>query len=454
MREPSFLRVTALILAQRTLVIASMTTDTFFLSRVSDAAVSGVGLATTLMLSLITILNVIAMSGTSLLSFAYGKGRTKEAEEIFPIMVWISVAAALILMSVQLALAPRIGAWVGLDAASATACETYLVYMAPLFLLDAAFNSLSALLTASKRVRELTFASGSVLLTDLLLNASILSGWVPGLRLGVREIALASVASQIPALVLMALYVFRADGVRPGGFLHLGKDATAHARKILGIALPTSLDPISLQLSGLGILAMIGAYNSLAVAAFAYVKGVMIVFTSIGAGAVGVATQVFAGYRQGAGDHAAADSYMNRSLLAYAPIVFVASGALLLFSDRVFGLLTDDDHVLGFVSSLLAYMLLSETFRAMTMIIYPALRGLGNVRQVTALSMVSQWTGVAIAWFLGITMHMGLHGIMIGVLLDEACRAGLNLVFWKRRTAALRTREAAKPDSCIIAEQG
>jgi Na+-driven multidrug efflux pump len=443
MPKISFLHLAGLVFVQRALVIASMTTDTFFLSKVSDEAVSGVGLATTLMLSLIATLNVIAMSGTSLLSFSYGTGNKREADGIFRVMMWVSAAAALVLMCVQLAVGPHIGGWVGLSPAAAAACSTYLIYMAPLFLLDAVFNSLSALLTASKRVRELTIASGTVLFTNLLLNASILFEMIPGVHLGVREVALASVLSQVPAVLIMGWCASQEDGVPLHSLFRGHPEGPAQAKKILGIALPTSLDPVSLHLSGLAILTMLGAQHTLALAAFAYIKGFLLLFTSIGAGAVGVAAQVFVGYRHGVGDYLGADRYVNRSLALYVPIVFAAGGLLLLFSYPVVGVLTDDARVLGFVSHMLAYMIFSETLRAITMIIYPALRGLGEVRRVTALSVASQWAGVAAAYLLSGSLKLGLDGVMIAVLLDEAFRAGLNYRFWKQRTAGLLARQRA-----------
>lgn len=439
MSEKSFLHVTALVLLQRALVIVAVVTDTFFLSRVSDDAVSGVALATTLMLALITTLNVIAMSGTSFLAMAFGSGRRDETEQIFQVMVWISLAAALLLMSAQLLLATRIAPWAGMHGAAADACRDYLIYMAPLFVIDALFNSLSALLTASKRLRELTVASATILGTNVLANTAILVGWIPGVRLGVREVAIATLLSQGPALVLMARSVYRHAIVSPAGLWRFKTGAADRARKILSIVLPTSLEPISQQLSALAIVSLLSAHGSLLVAAFTYAKSSLIVLTTIGAGAVGVSTQVFAGYRLGASDYAGANACMEKSLLTYTPLMLALVGALWMFSDALFAFLTSDRQVLSLISQFLAYMIVSETLRAISMILFPALRGLGQVKKLTAASLAGQWTGVALAWFLSNRLGMGLHGVMLAAVLDELCRAALNYALWRRRIASFTT---------------
>ncbi|WP_157998128.1 MATE family efflux transporter [Aquimarina agarivorans] len=243
---------------------------------------------------------------------------------------------------------------------------------------------------------------------------------------------MATIISQFPAILIL-IYHLKKEEYALTDYFTIKKEAKKESLMILKRVLPLSLEPISFNLKDLFIIAFIGNISSIAIASYTYSKNILIFLTTVLAGALGVTVQIFSSYSIGGKNYPQADLYMKKSINYYIPIVFFTILVVYIFSDLVFSIFTFNEEVLLFTGIIIPYFIFSETFQSVSLIISPTLRGVGDPKLISILSISSNWIfGVLSSFVFAFYFKMGLSGILLGILLDEIFRAGCNYVLWKK----------------------
>ncbi|WP_010520512.1 hypothetical protein [Aquimarina agarivorans] len=119
---------------QRALMCGIFFTDTYFLSFSSDEAVSGVGAAVIFLVSLLSMITVIAMVGVSFLSIASGEKNYEKFITISGVLIWLSIAMAVVFTLLQYFLSLKISNWAGLTTkASGAFFKLFILYASYLY---------------------------------------------------------------------------------------------------------------------------------------------------------------------------------------------------------------------------------------------------------------------------------------------------------------------------------
>ncbi|WGH74235.1 MATE family efflux transporter [Tenacibaculum tangerinum] len=243
---------------------------------------------------------------------------------------------------------------------------------------------------------------------------------------------MATIISQFPAILIL-IYHLKKEKNPLLDYFKIRKEAKKESLVILKRVLPLSLEPISFNLKDIFIIAFIGNISSIAIASYTYSKNILIFLTTVLAGALGVTVQIFSSYNIGKENYSKADAYIKKSLKYYIPILFFTMLIVYLFSDLVFSVFTINKEVLLFIGIIIPYFIFSETFQAISLIISPTLRGVGNPKLISVFSVSSNWIlGVLGSFVFAFYFKMGLSGILLGIFLDEILRAGFNYVLWKK----------------------
>lgn len=432
--ELKFHRLTWPIFVQMSLLVVIFLTDTFFLSRISDAAVAGVGGILPLLLTAIALMHAFSDSGTSILAQAIAAKRQDRMMATFVVMFVICGLIGIVLSITQGLLSGHIGHWLGFAPEAAEASRLYLLYMAPLFLLDALFINFNSLLFAHGQTRWNMYAALSSASTNFFINLLLLYEVIPGWTLGPREVALSTLAAQLPPILIMGYAVFRRLGVRPSIRGIAREELGWSTRRILSIGGPATLEPLSYNISQLLMYGLLATVGTAAVAGFTYGKNIFILLSSAGGLAIGIGTQIMVGHLQGARNYDGADRRVKRSLTVFLPIAVVIIGAVNLVSAPIVGLFTSDPQVVEMTQTALLFMLVIEPMRMANYIVYPSLRGSGDVRFPVGMSVFAHWiTGVLLGWFLGVHLELGMVGVLIAIAADELFRGLVNFARWHSR---------------------
>ncbi len=439
--KQSFFNIFSSIILQRALMCGIFFTDTYFLSLTSDEAVSGVGTAVIFLVSLLSMISVVAMVGVSFLSIAAGEKSDCKFMTISGVLIWLSIAIAFIFTLLQYFLSFNISNWVGLTSKASEAFLSYLFYMLPICIIDAFYSNFSSILLAKKNSKSISYSSAVLFMSNIVFNLIILLGLIPEVELSPKTLAKATIISQFPA-ILVLIYHLKKEEHFLLDYFKIKKEAKKESLVILKRVLPLSLEPISFNLKDMFIIAFIGNISSIAIASFTYSKNILILLTTVLAGALGVTVQIFSSYSIGKENYPKADSYIKKSLNYYIPIVFFSILIVYLFADLVFSIFTFNEEVLFFIGIIIPYFLFSETFQSVSLIISPTLRGVGDPKLISMFSISSNWIlGVLSSFIFAFYFNMGLSGILLGIFLDDVFRAGCNYVLWKKWVNSKRIKQ-------------
>ncbi len=425
--EKSFSQLTVPIFIKISFLTAIFLTDTIFLSRISDAAVAGVGSVIPILVAVMGVTHAFASSGTSLLAQAVSAENTRRVGATFLVMLSVCLLVGGLLSLGLGFFAGNIGLALGLQGAVNQASRDYLTVIAPLFFLDGLFINLNAMLFAHGKTQWNMLAAIASCMTNLAVNLLFYCGFIPGHQFGVHEVGLATIIAQFPPLCIMAYAVWIHIGFR---FECYWDELRASAHRIFSIALPATLEPLSYNASQLMMYAVLAGIGANSMAAFTYGKSTFILLASSAGVAVGIGTQIFVGHYQGLGQYSAAYARVRKSLGFFLPCAIVVVVIMNLFSQSILAWFTASEDVIAQGKLVFLAMFLIEPMKSISSIVYPCLRGSGDVKRPVCMSILSHWVFCyGVSWYLsGI---FGLVGVLVGIVADETFRGLYHYMRWR-----------------------
>lgn len=430
----SFTRLTLPVFFQMALLLAIFLTDTFFLSSISDNAVAGVGSAIPVLLTAIALMHAFSDPGISILGQQLGQKNTSRLSSTFFTMLVVCSVLAVVLTIITVLIADPFGGWIGLDPVSAAASRDYLLYISPIFIFDILFINFNSMIFAHGQTKWAMYAAISSAVTNLVLNLVLYFNLIPGWHIGVKEVAMATLAAQIPPILILGYAIFYVTGFRFKLANVNPADFTWSRKRILSISIPATVEPVSYNGSQLVVYAMLASMTVTSVAAYSYGKNIFLLFSWAAALAVGIGTQIVVSHYQGAKQYREADSRMTRSLCKFLPAVFVIGLVINIFAESILSVFTQDQALITMTKQFMLFMLVIETLKAGNYVLFPTLRGSGDIRIPVVISLISHWLFcAALGYYLAFYLHWGIYGLMTGVAVDELLRFVTSSWRWYKR---------------------
>lgn len=211
--------------------------DLYFVGRLGDAAIAGVGSAGNLSFLVLALTQVLGVGTVALISQAVGRQDPATANLVFNqalLLAFLGFAASL---GFGYALAARFASTFGSDAATAAAGLTYLHWYLPALALQFMLVAMSSALRGTGIVKPAMAVQMITVLVNVALAPVLIGGWFTGRPLGVAGAGLASTIAVAFGVLLMGLYFARLEHY-VGVDVRLWVPRLASWRRILGIGLP------------------------------------------------------------------------------------------------------------------------------------------------------------------------------------------------------------------------
>ena len=408
-------------------------TDVLFLSLVSDDVVAGVGASLPFVYTSVAIIGVFSGLGTSLVGRALGGGDIVRAKSTFRAALLLGVASGGVLMLMQIGVAPHFGTLLGLNEVAQEASRDYLIYLSPMLLLDGVSLNLTAYIFAQGKPKASVYASLALVISNIVGNMVLAFGVFPGIGLGAKEIALSTVFSQFPPILVMGYIIWKIHRSELSSLYAFSLEDLPSIRSMLALGLPSCLLPISANIVGLVFMSYLARIDTLAVTAYVYCTNLLIIVGMAATVSLAVSNQVFVSHFQGKKKFYAAKLRTRKTIRMYLPLLILFLLAFNLFSEDVIGLFTQSAEVSRFAALIFLVLLIQEPLKSINMIVVPALRGSGDVKVPTYVMVVSQWVfTVVVGWFFGFYLGFGLPGVLISALAGELVRASFNGYRWEQ----------------------
>jgi len=211
--------------------------DLYFVARLGDAAIAGVGAAGNVQFLVMAITQILGVGTMALIAQASGRKDRDDANLIFnQSLVLAGVCAALTLVG-GYALGGVYVRTLGADAETIQAGIAYLYWVLPGLALQFALISMGSALRGTGIVTPTIIVQVATVVLNAILSPIMITGWGTGRPLGVVGAGLSTTISIAVAVVLMTLYfkrleryvTFDASMVRP---------RTSTWKRILAVGLP------------------------------------------------------------------------------------------------------------------------------------------------------------------------------------------------------------------------
>lgn len=398
--------------------------DTFMVSSLGTSAVSAVGLTTQPKFIGLTTFFSISVAVSAIVARRYGEENKKSANETLITALFVSVILCALITGVILKYSDPIIRWSGSNIDTHETAKEYLdIVMGFSF-----FSIVSMTINAAQRGSgntKIAFTTNLVSnLVNVLFNYFLIGGNFGFPALGVKGAAIATVLGTVVAMLMSIRSLFvKSSYVRIDYIIkNKIKPTFETAKSIASFGINMFLEMIAMRV---GFLATSLIAARLGTDAFA-AHNVGMQILSIGfafADGMQVAAVALAGSSLGAGRKEDAKLYGTICQRIGFGISVTLSLILLLFGKDIFKLFFQDETVLEYgilISRFVTVIVMAQ----ISQIIYAGcLRAGGDVKYTLFASLISvTFIRTIVTYVLTIPLGMGLMGIWIGVLSDQASR--------------------------------
>jgi putative MATE family efflux protein len=185
--------------------------DLWFVAKLGDAAVAGVGSAGTVQFVAMAFTQVLSVGTMVLVSHAAGRKDAADATLVFNQGLGLSLGAVVVLLVVGYALIPAYVGTLAADAAATAAGVTYLRWFLPALALQFSLVSIGASLRGTGVARPTMIVQAMTVLCNAILAPVLIAGWGTGHPLGVAGAGLASTISVALGVVLLLAWFRRLE---------------------------------------------------------------------------------------------------------------------------------------------------------------------------------------------------------------------------------------------------
>jgi putative MATE family efflux protein len=186
--------------------------DLYFVSRLGEVALAGVGAAGNTMFLVLSLTQMLSVGTLATVSHAVGAGDRERANRVFNQAVMLAALLALgTLLAGYLGLADAYIGAIGADPATVEAGSTYLHWFMPTIALQFAMAAMGGALQGTGIVKPTMMVQVLSVLANVVLTPILVAGWLTGRPMGVAGAALATTLSAGFGVGLMAAYFLKLE---------------------------------------------------------------------------------------------------------------------------------------------------------------------------------------------------------------------------------------------------
>lgn len=264
---------------------------------------------------------------------------------------------------------------------------------------------------------------------NIFLNYVLINGYWGFPKMGLNGAGIANLTARTAMAIAMAWYVFRAKRFQP--YLQIARGISIskeYVVRILKIGIPTGMQYIFEVSAFSGAAIIIGQMGAEQLAAHQIALSMAAVSYMMASG-LSAAASVRVGNAFGRKDFA--DLRLSGFVAYHLVVIFMFCSALVFLAFRFWlpSLYVSDTQVIGIAASLLFIAALFQLSDGVQVIGLGVLRGLGDVRIPTIVTLTAYWIiGLPVGYWLGTGLEWGVEGVWYGLLIGLSITAVLLLL--------------------------
>ena len=398
--------------------------DTFMVSSMGPAAIAAIGLTTQPKFIALSVFFAINAAVSALIARRRGEKNREKANQTLTTALYLTMFFVILLTFVMIIFADEVLVFAGSNTDTHKLAYDY--YM--IIMLGMIFNALSMLINASHRgcgntnIAFVTNLISSVI--NIGFNFLLIEGRLGFPKMGVRGAALATVIGTIVASIMCIISLFDKDSYM--NFMTMAKSqfkfSLEIANEIKNLAVNLFIENVSARVGFMVTAISAAKLGTDAFAAHNVGMNLLSLSFSFGNG-MQVAAIALTGNALGANEKEEAIKY-GKSCQELGFIFSVIISLILIFFGRnIFSVFFEEDHILD-MGVLISRFLTIIVLLQISQVIYGGcLRAAGDVKYTLGVALVSvTFIRSIVTLICVIVFDLGLAGIWIGILSDQASR--------------------------------
>ena len=406
-----------------------MLIDRIFLGHADVLYMSALSNVTTPMWATMSFCFSLVAGASILISQSVGAGDREHIEEYAGAMIKYNNIIPVLLFLFWLFLSEPVFKIMGVSENLMPMCLSYARFYAPVFLLAGIGGSLSVILQTSNYTQPLV-AYGIIRAgLNIVLDYILIFGKLGFPALGIKGAAIGTTIAEYLGAIFISYVILTSKklGTRPSmRGIKKAKMSTYLTSAKLGIN--TAFEDFAWNLGNLLLIRILNTINEFAAGIYSIIFGVEVLAVVI-VGAIGSGTMTLTSEATGKKDLA---QYKGVCICAYALCMIVAALMIILaltIPEQIIALFTKDTSVITTSSIYLLIVGINLFSKSANIIVGNGIRGSGDTRWMLYTQMFGTISIVSVAAFFVYVCKLGITGIFLAVLVDEAVRALINL--WK-----------------------
>lgn len=401
--------------------------DTMMVSRVGEAAVSGISLVDTLNVLLINVFSALAAGGAIVSAQYIGRDDTKNACVAAKQLLYAITVMSMLLMVGCLLGGRHLlhGIFGNVESVVMDNAETYFVLSALSYPFLGIYNAGAALFRSMNNSKVSMF-------TSLLMNVVNISGnavLIFGFGMGVAGAGVATLCSRaLGAGIMLALIT------RPANRVHVARlwKPEFHwgmVKSILRVGVPNGLENGMFQIGKILVQSLIVSFGTVAITANAVANNIA-TLPQIPGNAIGLGMITVVGQCIGAKRYDEAKRYTLKLTGLACAAMGVLYALFFLFLQPILGLYHLSGETLGMAHELMVWSCaVGVLIWALAFVLPNGLRAAGDVKFTMSVSVISMWTArVGLSYVFAIGLHLGLLGVWLAMFADWMVRSAVFLI--------------------------
>ena len=407
--------------------------DRIFLGRMNILYMSAVGNATAPVWTTMSFIFSLSMGASILISQSVGEKDLEKSKEYAASLVKFHNVIPIALFFFWTFLGPLVFKLMGVSENVMGLCVTYTRIYAPVFLILGLGASYSVVFQTSNYTKPLVTYGIIRSVLNIILDYLLIFGKFGFQRMEIAGAALGTtIAEYVGALYLLYVTIAKKKlfFTSPGFKRILNSKIKPYLHSIkLGVN--TALEDLLWNAGNLCIIRILNTINEVAAGIYSMVFTVEILFVVI-IGAIGSGTLTLTGEATGAKDHKLYRSIVGTSikwafLVAAFALIFVS-----IFPRLTLSLFTTDKEVIE-MSVIYIILVAANLFgKSGNIIIGNGIRGFGDTKWMLFTQIMGTVGVVSLAALFVFVFKLGMLGVFLAVLFDEAVRAVINYIRFLR----------------------
>lgn len=404
--------------------------DTVMLSRYSDNSVAAVGLDNQLMSLVFLVYQFLSMGAAILCAQYIGAGLRQRLVQVVGVALVVNLVLGLVVSALLFFYAEQLLLLMGLRPELMDDGLVYLRLTGALSFVQALSLTFSASLRSADKVVYPMMVTGVVNVLNIVGNYALIFGRWGCPQLGVEGAAIATAASRVVAMVLLAAIHFKVH--IPRFPLHYFRPIPwQELRNLLHIGVPAMSENISYCLSQVVITFFINQISNEALAARTYCANI-IMFVYLFCLSITQGGDILVGHLVGQQRHQAAYVLGNYFFRWSMIITLTGSVVLALAGHGILSTFTDNKEIIAMGVWVLVIDVFLEAGRTANIFAGSTLRATGDTVYPFVVGVIFQWSiAVGLSYVIGIPLGYGLVGMWVGFALDENVRGIILVRRWR-----------------------